>query len=69
MKYNVLPSLNAVCVYSINKDLLMAIGRDFPIITVRIMREGSVYEHAAYREGYRETARITSLNDLLKIIR
>ena len=45
------------------------IGRDFPIITVRIMREGSVYEHAAYREGYRETARITSLNDLLKIIR
>ncbi len=45
------------------------IGRDFPIMTVRIMRENSVYANAQYREGYRETARINTLNDLLKIIR
>ncbi len=45
------------------------IGRDFPIVTVRIMRENSVYENSPYREGYRETARINSLNDILKIIK
>ena len=45
------------------------IGRDFPIVTVRIMRENSVYRDRPYREGYRETARINSLNDLMKIIR
>ena len=45
------------------------IGRDFSIMTVRIMREGSVYANAPYREGYRETARINSLNDLLNLIR
>ena len=45
------------------------IGRDFPIVTVRIMRENAVYRDRPYREGYRETARINTLNDLLKIIR
>lgn len=45
------------------------IGRDFPIMTVRIMRNEGVYLNRPYREGYRETARISSLNDLEKIIR
>ncbi|MCR5356951.1 MAG: HAD hydrolase-like protein [Lachnospiraceae bacterium] len=45
------------------------IGRDFSIMTVRIMREGSVYANAPYREGYRETARINALGDLLNLIR
>ncbi len=45
------------------------IGRDFPIMTVRIMREQGVYSDRPYREGYRETARVNSLEDLVKIIR
>ncbi len=45
------------------------IGRDFPIVTVRIMRENSVYENSPYREGYRETARLNSLNDIMKIVK
>lgn len=45
------------------------IGRDFPIMTVRIMRPKGVYTDRPYREGYRETARINSLEDLVKIIR
>ena len=45
------------------------IGRDFPIATVRILRENSVYENSPYREGYRETARLNSLNDIMKIVK
>ncbi len=45
------------------------IGRDLPIMTVRIMREGSVYRDRPYMEGYRETARLNTLADLMKIIR
>ena len=44
------------------------IGRDLPIMTVRIVREKSVYKDRAYKEGYRENARITALNDLMKVI-
>ncbi len=45
------------------------IGRDFPIMTVRIIRPQGVYIDRPYREGYRETARVNSLEDLIKIIR
>ena len=44
------------------------IGRDFPIFTVRVMREKGVYDDRPYREGYRENVRIDSLRDLLKVI-
>ncbi|MCR5507509.1 MAG: HAD hydrolase-like protein [Lachnospiraceae bacterium] len=52
-----------------NPDKDFFIGRDLPIMTVRIIREGGIYADTPYREGYRETARIHSLNDLLKMIR
>ena len=45
------------------------IGRDFPIMTVRVMRQQCIYSDRPYREGYRETARVNSLEDLVKIIR
>jgi putative hydrolase of the HAD superfamily len=44
------------------------IGRDFKIMTVRIMREKGIYTDRAYREGYRENARISSLKDLIKLL-
>ncbi|MCR5421911.1 MAG: HAD hydrolase-like protein [Lachnospiraceae bacterium] len=44
------------------------IGRDFPIMTIRIMREKSVYKDRLYKEGYRESARLNSLADLIKVI-
>ena len=44
------------------------IGRDLPIMTVRIMRENSVYSDRPYKEGYRENARIRTLADLKKVI-
>ena len=45
------------------------IGRDFPIMTVRIIRENGVYNDRPYRDGYSETTRIQSLRDLLNITR
>ena len=44
------------------------IGRDLPIMTVRILRENSVYSDRPYKEGYRENARIRTLADLKKVI-
>jgi putative hydrolase of the HAD superfamily len=44
------------------------IGRDLPIMTIRIMRENSVYNDRPYKEGYRENARIRTLADLKKVI-
>ena len=44
------------------------IGRDFSIMTVRIMRENSVYADRSYKEGYRENARIRSMSELVKVI-
>ena len=44
------------------------IGRDLPIMTIRIMRDNSVYTDRPYKEGYRENARIRTLNDLMKVI-
>ncbi len=45
------------------------IGHDFPIMTVRIMREQSVYLNEQYREGVTEAARIDNLKELINIIR
>ena len=45
------------------------IGRDFPIMTVRIIREKSIYKDRAYLEGYRESARITTLSDIVKLLK
>lgn len=49
-------------------------GKDFyvsaaiPITTVRVMRPGSVYEHAEYREGIREQHRIDSLEEIVGLL-
>ena len=44
------------------------IGRDFAIMTVRIVRENGVYADKPYKEGYRENARIRSMSELVKVI-
>ncbi len=44
------------------------IGRDLPIMTVRIIRENSIYSDREYREGYRESLKIESLEELLRLL-
>ena len=45
------------------------ISKEFPIMTVRIIRENSVYAERPYREGYRETARVQSLKDIIPLVK
>lgn len=44
------------------------IGKDYPILTVRIKREHCVYHDRAYRDGIKEKAAIGTLTELLTLL-
>ena len=68
MKEAFLADWNDMVYVGDNPEKDFFIGRDFPIMTVRIMRDNCVYADRQYKEGYRETARIKSLYELVKVI-
>lgn len=44
------------------------VSKALPIKTVRIIREGSLYENSEYREGIKETVRIKTLKSIMGLI-
>lgn len=44
------------------------IGKDYPILTVRIKREHCVYHDRTYREGIKEKAAVGTLTELLTLL-
>ena len=48
------------------KDFL--IQKTYPIYTVRIIREKSVYLNEAYEEGMKEQKRVTSLTEIINLL-
>ncbi len=49
-----------------NKDFY--ISKSLPVTSVRVMRAGSVYENAEYREGVKEQHRINSLTEIKSLL-